>query len=352
MSVLKKEFGKTFNGDKAYLYTIENSNGTKVEVTNYGATIVCIKVADKNGKFEDVVLGYKDLDGYLKGDKYLGATIGRCCNRIENGSFIIDNKEYKVTKNEGSNHLHGGEKGFDKVLWTCENISDFDDTIQFYYMSKDMEEGYPGNLKVRVIYTLTEEDALRIEYKATSDKDTIVNLTNHSYFNLSGDFNNKIYEHKLMIKAEMFSVNDEQSISKGEVRAVDGTPLDFRKPTTIGKNIKCEYDQLKIGHGYNENYILQTEENKLEKIAVLIEEHSGRVMEVHTTYPCLQVYTANFFDGKDIGKDDIRYMYHNSICLEAQYAPNSINYNSIKTPLLRKNEEYSHTIIYKFLCSS
>jgi len=348
MSILQRNFGKTKDEIEVKLFKIENSNGMKVDITNYGATIISIKVPDKNGKIDDVVLGYDNLDGYLNGDKYFGATVGRCCSRLENSRFNINGIEYKVTQNEGENHLHGGIKGFDKVLWDAEIIYDKDNSVQFYYMSKDGEEGYPGNLKVRVVYTVTECNSLKIEYKAISDKDTVVNLTNHSYFNLSGDFSATIYNHKLMIKSNKFTVNNEESISTGEVRSVEGTPMDFRSPTIISENINCVYDQLEIGHGYNQNFILDIDGRTMQKAAKLIEENSGRVMEVYTSYPGIQVYTAGFFDGSDIGKDGVLYNGGNSICLETQYATNAINCSNFKSPLLRKNENFSQTTIYKF----
>lgn len=348
MSILQRNFGKVKDGIEAQLFSIENSNGMRVDVTNYGATVVSIYVPDRNGKIEDVVLGYDNLEGYLKDDKYFGATIGRCCNRIENSRFNINGNEYKVTQNEGKNHLHGGIRGFNKVLWDIDIISGRDNAVQFYYMSKDGEEGYPGNFEVRVKYIVTKDNNLVIEYKGISDKDTIVNLTNHSYFNLSGNFVKKIYDHKLMINSNRFTVNNEESISAGDIRSVEGTPMDFRKPTSILENMNCDYDQLKIGHGYNQNWILDIDGKTLKKAAELIDPNSGRVMAVYTTYPGIQIYTANFFDGSDIGKGGVTYERQNSICLETQYAPNSINYSGLKTPLLRKNEEYFHTIIYKF----
>ena len=348
MSILERNFGKTKDGVQAQLFTIENDNGMKVDITNYGATIVSIYVPDKNGKIDDVVLGYDNLEGYLNGDKYFGATVGRCCNRIENSKFNINGTEYKVTQNEGRNHLHGGIKGFDKVLWDADVICDTDNSVEFCYLSRDMEEGYPGNLKVKVIYTVTEDNSLKIEYNAISDKDTVVNLTNHSYFNLSGDFSEKIYNHKLMINSDKFTVNNKELISTGKVRSVEGTPMDFRSPTIISENINFVYDQLEIGHGYNQNFILDIHGKTMQKAAELIEENSGRIMEVYTTYPGIQVYTAGFFDGSDTGKNGVVYDRGNSICLETQFAPNAINCNDFKSPLLRKDEEFSHTTIYKF----
>jgi Galactose mutarotase and related enzymes len=348
MSIIKRYFGKIADGREAELFIINNSNGMKVELTNYGATVVSIKVPDKNGKIEDVVLGYENLEGYLKGNKYFGATVGRCCNRIENSKFNIDGREYKVTQNEGKNHLHGGKKGLDKVLWESNINCDKDNVVEFYYMSEDGEEGYPGNLHVKVIYTLTNDNALKIEYKAISDKDTIVSLTNHSYFNLSGNFQEKIFDHKLMIKSNEFTVNNEESVSNGEIRCVKETPMDFRELTVIRNNINSDYDQLKIGHGYDQNWILEVDGKVPLKVSELIHDNSGRIMEVYTTYPGIQVYTANFFDGTDIGRNGIVYKEQNSICLETQYSPNSINHNKLTTPFLRKNEEYYHTTVYKF----
>lgn len=348
MSVEFRSFGKSLDGTEGRLFTMKNLKGMMVQVMNYGATIVSINVPDKYGKIEDVVLGYDSLYGYLDGDKYMGATIGRCCNRTEHGEFSINGVLYRLTKNEGENHLHGGNIGFDKVFWDSKIIDDKENAVEFYYMSKDMEEGYTGNLKVWVRYTLTEDNAIKIEYKALSDKDTVVNLTNHSYFNLSGDFRKKVLEHKLTIDSHSFTVNNKESISNGEIREVSKTPLDFRKLKVIGKDINFNYHQLLIGHGYNQNFILNSQNRELQKAAILMEENSGRIMDVYTDYPCIQVYTANFFDGTDIGKNGVNYTPYNSICLETQYAPNSINYKGLKSPLLKSDDVYSHTIIYKF----
>lgn len=349
MTINKESFGKTNDGVEVDIFTLKNSNGMEVKITTYGATIVSLTAPDKNGKFDDIVLGYDTLDGYLKGDKYFGALIGRCGNRIENGKFKINGIEYKVAINNGKNHLHGGLKGYDKVVWTPTNIDDNSNTLKLTYMSKDGDEGYPGNLNVTVIYTLTEDNALSINYNAVSDKDTIVNLTNHSYFNLAGHASGDILNQKLMINSDKFTVNDMYSIPTGEIRDVSNTPMDFRSLTPIGKNINStDYEQIAFGSGYDHNWMLNTNGNILEKAAQLIDENSGRVMDVYTTTPGVQFYSANFLDGLDIGKGGVSYNKRTGVCLETQYVPNAINTDKFESPLLKAGKEYNHTTIYKF----
>lgn len=345
MSICKQAFGKTNNGIDVDIFTLKNSNGMEAKVTTYGGAVVSLLTPDKSGNFADVVLGYDTVEDYIKGNKFFGALIGRCGNRIENSTFKINNIEYHVTKNEGENHLHGGIKGFDKVVWTAEIK---DNTLQLSYVSKDGEEGYPGNLNVKVTYTLTEDNSLKINYTAISDKDTVVNLTNHSYFNLSGHNSGNILNHKLMINSDSFTVNDEQSIPTGEVRKVDGTPMDFRKLALVGKNINSDDEQIKFGSGYDHNWMLNSNGNINEKAAELVDENSGRVMEVYTTTPGVQFYSSNFLDGSDIGKGGASYEKRNAICLETQYVPNAINMEGFESPLLKAGEEYNHTTIYKF----
>lgn len=345
MSICKQAFGKTNNGIDVDIFTLKNSNGMEAKVTTYGGAVVSLLTPDKSGNFADVVLGYDTVEDYIKGNKFFGALIGRCGNRIENSTFKINNIEYHVTKNEGENHLHGGIKGFDKVVWTAEIK---DNTLQLSYVSKDGEEGYPGNLNVKVTYTLTEDNSLKINYTAISDKDTVVNLTNHSYFNLSGHNSGNILNHKLMINSDSFTVNDEQSIPTGEVRKVDGTPMDFRTLTLVGENINSDDEQIKFGSGYDHNWMLNSNGNINEKAAELVDENSGRVMEVYTTTPGVQFYSSNFLDGSDIGKGGASYEKRNAICLETQYVPNAINMEGFESPLLKAGEEYNHTTIYKF----
>jgi len=348
MSVSKRSFGKTNDGIEIELFTLENSNGVKAEITTYGGIVVSLNVPDKNGKFDDVVLGYDKIEDYFKGTSFFGALIGRCGNRIENSTFKINNTEYNVAKNEGENHLHGGIKGFDKVVWTAKIIEASDNTLQLSYLSKDGEEGYPGNLNVIVTYVITSDNALSINYSAVSDKDTLINLTNHSYFNLSGHSSGDILKHKLMINSDNFTVNDKYSIPTGELQAVDSTPLNFKTLTAVGSNINSDYEQIQFGVGYDHNWMLNTNGNLNEKAAQVVDEISGRVMDVYTTKPAVQFYSGNFINGSDIGKDGTNYQKRAGLCLETQYVPNAVNLKSFDSPILKAGDEYNHTTIYKF----
>lgn len=353
MTIYEESFGKTNDGIESKIFTLKNSNGMEARITTYGATVVSLTAPDKNGNFDDIVLGYDTLDGYLKGDKFFGALIGRCGNRIKHGKFKINGTEYSVATNDGLNHLHGGIIGFDKVVWTANYINHRANTLKLTYISNDGEEGYPGNLNVTVTYTLSEDNALSINYKAISDKDTIVNLTNHSYFNLAGHASGDILNQNLMINSDKFTVNDKYSIPTGEVKDVAGNPMDFRNLTPIGKNINATYyDQIVFGSGYDHNWILNTDGNISDKAAQLVDESSGRVMDVYTTTPCVQFYSSNFLDGSDIGKGGFSYDKRAGVCLETQYVPNAINIDKFDSPILKAGEEYNHTTIYKFSINS
>lgn len=345
---IKKNFG-IVNGKQVYLFTIKNSKGMVAEITNYGATIVSLMVKDNNGNLNDVVLGYDKLDDYLKYKNFFGATVGRVANRIENSSFELNGIEYKVAKNEGENHLHGGIVGFDKVVWEEKvQVEEASDSIEFSYLSIDGEEGYPGNLNVRVIFTVTEDNELKIEYFAISDKDTLVNLTNHSYFNLAGQGSGDVLRHKIMINADKFTVNDKYSIPTGEIAEVNNTPMDFRKLTYIGDNISSDYEQILFGSGFDHNWVINNGGKKLEKAAEVYHEESGRVMEVYTTKPGIQFYCANFLTGQEPGKGGTTYNKNNAFCLETQYFPNAIKHLNFHSPILKANEKYEHCTIYKF----
>ena len=348
MSITKRFFGTTLNGEEAYIFTLMNSKGMSVKITNFGGVIISIEVPDNKGRFDDVVLGYDKLEQYFSQGPYFGAIIGRFANRIENASFKLNGIEYKIGKNDGENSLHGGIKGFDKVLWNAGIIDGEKEALELTYLSKDGEEGFPGNLQVKVTYSLTEDNAIRIDYHAQSDKDTIVNLTNHSYFNLSGHNSGDILTHKIMINSDRFTVNDEYSIPTGEIRAVKDTPIDFTELTEIGKNIDSDYEQIVLGKGYDHNWILNINGKDTEKAAEVFDQNSGRVMEVYTTKPGVQFYTGNFLDGSYIGKGGTRYERRSGLCLETQYFPNSINNKHFPSPILRAGEEYNHTTIYKF----
>lgn len=345
MSITKKLFGNTADGTPVDIFTLKNSKGMTAEITNYGGIIVSLRVPDKNGNFEDVVLGHDKLENYMRKGPYFGAVIGRHGNRIEGASFEINGVEYKLTKNEGENQLHGGITGFDKVLWEAEIVNE---SLELSYLSKDGEEGYPGNLKVKVTYSVTEDNELRIDYYGVSDKDTVVNLTNHSYFNLAGHASGDILDHKVMINADKFTPADKESLPTGEIREVKGTPMDFTVLTTVGKNIDSDYDQIVFGGGYDHNWVLNVSGKAPEKAAEVVDEKSGRVMEVYTTKPGVQFYTANFLDGTEVGKGGAVYNKRNGLCLETQYFPNSMKHKNFPSPILRAGEKYKHTTIYKF----
>lgn len=345
---IKKAFG-VIDGKAVYLFIIKNSKGMQAEITNYGSTLVSLKVKDNLGKFDDVVLGYDKLEDYLRYKNFFGATIGRFSNRIENSSFELSGIQYKLTKNQGENHIHGGVVGFDKVVWEEKlQTEETEDSIEFSYLSKNGEEGYPGNLNIRVKYSITEDNELKIEYHATSDKDTIVNITNHSYFNLSGQGSGDVLKHKLMINADKFTVNDRNSIPTGEIAEVDSTPMDFRKLTYIGENISSSYEQIVFGNGYDQNFIINNSGKKLEKAAEVYDEKSGRIMEVYTTKPGVQFYSGNFLDGLEPGKGGTTYIKRSGFCLETQYFPNSVNHKNFPSPILKAKQNYEHSTIYKF----
>ncbi|PRR79622.1 aldose epimerase family protein [Clostridium vincentii] len=348
MAIIRKDFGKTKDNIDVNIFSLTNDNGMKVQIVTYGAAVVSIIVPDKNGNFDDVVLGYDHIALYEKGTKYFGASIGRCANRIKDGKFKIKYNEYSLAQNDGNNHLHGGIKGFDKVVWDAKILDNENNVLELSYFSKDGEESYPGNLTVNVTYTLLEDNSLKLEYKAVSDTATIVNLTNHSYFNLSGHGSGNILNHKLMINSDKFTLNDKYSIPTGEVRVVTETPMDFKTLKPIGKEINVDYEQLHFGLGYDHNWMLKSNGNIHEIAAKLVDETTGRVMDVYTTKPALQFYSANFLDGYDIGKGGISYEKRGALCLETQYVPNAINNNKFTSPLLESSEEYNSTTIYKF----
>ncbi|MGV8983990.1 aldose epimerase family protein [Clostridium sp.] len=345
---LKKDFGSV-NGKSVYLFTIKNSKGMVAKVTNYGGTLVSLMVKDNKGEVGDIVLGYEKVEDYIKYKYFLGATVGRVANRIENSSFELNGTQYKLAKNEGENHLHGGIVGFDKVVWKEKlQVEESNDSIEFSYLSIDGEEGYPGNLNVRVKYTVTEDNELKIEYFAVSDKDTIVNLTNHSYFNLTGQGSGDILKHKIMINSDKFTINNKLAIPTGEIAKVENTPMDFRKLTYIGENISSDYEQIVFGNGYDHNWIINNSGEKLNKAAEVYDEKSGRAMEVYTTKPGVQFYTGNFLKGLEPGKGGTTYCRRGGLCLETQYFPNAINNVNFPSPILKANENYEHSTVYKF----
>ncbi len=352
MTIEKQKFGHTHDGQVVDLYTLINDRGSVVTITNYGGIIVSILVPDRQGVLADVVLGFDSFEGYLTEHPYFGAIIGRYGNRIAGGTFTLQGTEYTLAKNDGDNHLHGGVTGFDKVVWNVEEIASAADEarLTLRYLSSDGEEGYPGNLVVTVGYTFTNDNAVKIEYTATTDRATVLNLTNHSYFNLQGALSgNTVLEHEIMLLADQFTPGGAGLIPTGELRPVQGTPLDFTKPTAIGARIQEHYDQLLAAGGYDQNWVLNKEQaSALTLAAKVYEPLSGRVMEVQTTEPGIQFYTGNFLDGSISGKGGVVYQKHAGLCLETQHFPNSPNQPEFPSTVLKPGEEYTQTTIYSF----
>ena len=346
--IKKTVFGTLPDGRVADQYTLKNANGMEVKISNYGGVITHLTAPDKDGKFEDIVLGFDSLAGYFAPPPYFGAIIGRYGNRIAKGKFTLDGKEYNLAKNNGENHLHGGLVGFDKVLWNTEAIEGEESALKLTYISKDGEEGYPGNLNVTVIYTLQKDNSLKIEYAATTDKATVINLTNHSYFNLSG-FKKDVLDQEVTLNADRYLPVDKGLIPTGELRSVTGNVFDFTKPTVIGKGInEVKDEQIKLGGGYDHAWILNKKGNELSLAATVLEKMSGRKMEVLTTEPAIQFYTGNFLDGKLTGKGNVKYVKRFALCLETEHYPDSPNQSAFPTVVLKPNEKYSTTTVYKF----
>lgn len=349
MKIEKSTFGKLPDGRTAELYTLTNDNGMEVKITNYGATITSLKVPDKNGTLEDVVLGFDSLQGYLQEDvPYFGAVVGRYGNRIAGGKFELDGQEYTLAINNGPNHLHGGLVGFDKVLWEAALLENKEVAgVKLHYLSKDMEEGYPGNLSVDVVYTLSNSNELKVEYQASTDKKTIVNLTQHSYFNLTGNMKRDILNHRLMINADRFVPVDETLIPTGELAPVSDTPFDFTEPAVIGKRINDEDQQIKYGLGYDHCWVLNGEKGEMKLAATLYEPTSGRYMEVRTTEPGIQFYSGNFLDGSLTGKGTT-YHHRYGLCLETEHFPDSPNQPDFPSVALAPGDLYQTATVYKF----
>jgi aldose 1-epimerase len=345
-----KDFGNTSDGKVATLYTLTNKHGMAVAITNFGATVVSITIPDRTGTFGDVVLGYDDVAGYESGTASFGATVGRYANRIANAQFSLDGTKYTLFKNNGENTLHGGKVGFNKKWWDATDVSTKSSpAVQFQYLSKDGEEGFPGNLSVRVTFTLTNSDELQIVYTATTDKNTVLNLTNHSYFNLAGS--GTILDEKLMIAASTFSPVDAGMIPSGAARSVQGTPFDFRTATIVGERINQDDQQLKLGNGYDHNWILDGNSKGSKKptlAATVTDPRSGRKLEVWTTEPGVQLYTGNFLDGTVKGKGGTIYVLRSALCLETQHFPDSPNHPAFPTTELKPGETFHSETIVKF----
>jgi aldose 1-epimerase len=345
-SIQKLDFGKTRDGTPVDLYVLRNAKGTTAKIMTYGAILTELRVADRDGKFDDVVLGFDNLKDYLAGHPCFGATVGRVTNRIAKGKFTLDGKEYTLAINSRPNSIHGGLKGFDKVVWNAEGLHKPEGVaVQFNYRSPDGEEGYPGDLNATVTYTLTNDNELKITYAATTDKPTPVNLTNHTYFNLGGAKDGDILGHELMLAADQYTPADKTLIPTGEIKPVRGTPLDFTRPTPIGARI----DELKpVPGGYDHNYVLRGGGKSLALAARAYEPKTGRAMEMFTTEPGVQLYTANFMDSKRKAKEGAVYGKHHAFCLEAQHFPDSVNHANFPSIILRPGESYTQTTVYKF----
>jgi len=337
----------TPNVDSLKSYVLTNAQGMKMEVTNFGGRIVSLLVPDRNGKLDDVVLGYDSLKQYLTGNLYFGAMIGRYGNRIAKGKFSLKGKYYQLALNNGANALHGGPGGFHNVYW---KITPFNTTsLRMTYHSKNGEEGYPGNLDVVVTYTLTDKNEVVIDYEASTDQETIVNLTHHSFFNLAGAGRGDVLNHELTIYADEFNPVDSGLIPTGELKKVKGTPFDFSIPHKIGERISQDDEQLKFGKGYDHNWVLKKKGKELSLAAKVAEPESGRTMEVWTTEPGLQFYSGNFLTGKDVGKGNKAYPFRSAFCLEAQHFPDSPNHLNFPSTVLEPGETYKQRTIYHFL---
>ena len=338
--VTKKDWGE-LNGKNVYLYTLRNDKGNVVTITNYGGAVTSFVTPDKNGTKSSIIIGFDSLQPYLQQPPYFGALIGRYGNRIGDAKFTLDGVTYQLAANNGKNSLHGGLKGFDKVVWDASVPDSSVPSLTLKYLSKDGEEEYPGNLNVTVQYTLTNDDELKIEYDAETDKSTPVNLTNHSYFNLTGDVSNTILNHTLMIDADNYTPVDSTLIPTGEIKPVKGTPFDFTSPKMIGKDIDL------VKGGYDHNWVLNKKDSSLQKVAELTDSVSGRTLDVYTTEPGLQFYTGNFLDGKFINRGGTPLKQHTALCLETQHFPDSPNKTNFPSTILKPGEKYHSVTMYK-----
>ena len=345
--IKRSDFQSSLNGDSIDLFVLSNANGVEVSITNYGGRIVSVMVPDRDGNMKDVVLGYDNIDDYRATDNNFGATIGRYGNRIAHGKITVEGVEYQLPQNNFGHTLHGGPEGFDKKVFKANQIDN--QTLELTYLSEDGEAGFPGNLSVIVTMILTNDNAIDIQYEAETDKETIVNLTNHSYFNLSGDANKTILNDVLTINADQFTPVDDTFMTTGEILTVEGTPMDFRNSNVIGERIdNYEYEQLKFGDGYDHNWVLNTGGDISQLAASVYSQETGILLEVYTTEPGLQVYTGNFLDGTNVGKYGAVYNKRNAICLETQKYPDSPNKSNWPSPYLKPGETYTSRCIYKF----
>jgi len=347
--VRKESFGKTGDGRPVDLYTLTNSQGVELRAMTYGGIIVSLRVPDKSGNLGDIVLGHEKVDGYMNNPTYFGVIVGRYANRIANGTFTLDGVKYTLPKNDGPNSLHGGTDGFNKKIWEAKEFKNAKGVgVAFSYLSKDGEEGYPGNLNVKVSYTLTDENKLIVDYEATTDKATPINLSQHSYFNLAGEGSGDILGHHLMLNADRFTAVDKTLIPTGELRPVQGTPFDFSKPTAIGARINQDDEQLVVGHGYDHNWVLNRTGEGLNLAARVHEPTSGRILEVFTTEPGIQFYSGNFLDGTITGKHGHVYKHRYGLCLETQHFPDSPNHPDFPSTILRPGKKFQSQTVFKF----
>jgi aldose 1-epimerase len=348
-NILEAPFGVLASGDSVKLFTLKNANGMEVAISDLGGTIIKWTAPDKEGKFEDITLGSNNPEDYLSNTKYLGALIGRFGNRIAKGKFSLDGKEYTLAINNGPNSLHGGLNGFNAAIWNATPIDGAEPALKLTYLSKDGEEGYPGNLNVEVVYSLKNDNSLSIDYKATTDKSTVVNLTNHAYFNLKGEGNGDITDHEITINADKFLPTDAGLIPTGELKPVKGTPFDFTTAHLIGERINDSTDNdIKLGGGYDHCWVFTDQSNKLKSIANVLEPVSGRTIEVFTTEPAVQFYTGNFLNGKATGKSGKKYEFRYGFCLETQHFPDAPNQSAFPSTVLKPGETYTSTTVYKF----
>jgi len=345
--IQQKPFGTTSDGTPVMLFTLRNTAGMEAQICNYGGVVVSLKTADRQGEYGDVVLGYDTLAEYIEASPYFGCLVGRYGNRIAKGQFTLNGRNYTLAANNFPNALHGGVKGFDKRVWKAKTeITELGPTLELTYLSYDGEEGYPGNLTVKAVYTVTEDNALRLDYTATTDQGTVVNLTQHSYFNLAGS--GDVLGHEVMIAADTFTPVDSTLIPTGELRPVAGTPFDFTTPHAIGERIGQANEQLEFGGGYDHNWVANKPMGELDIVARVYEPTTGRVLEVLSTEPGLQFYSGNFLDGTNVGKGGRVYEFRNGFCMEPQHYPDSPNQDNFPSVVLEPGDVYSNTIIYRF----
>lgn len=345
-AMVKKEIHGTYKGKEVSLFTLTNSNGNVLKLSSFGARIIWIEVPDRNGKKENVTFGFDTFDGMINGDPYFGSVVGRYANRIAKGKFTLDGVEYTLALNNGPNSLHGGPGGWHSVVWDGDEVRNSQSpAVKFTYHSPDMEEGYPGNMHVEVTYTWTDKDEIIIDYLCTTDKKTVLNITNHAYFNLQGAGNGDILGHELMINASRFVAVDSTLIPTGELRPVEGTPFDFKTPHTVGERIEEDYDQLKLGKGYDHTFVL---DNVNEVIATVYDPSTGRFMEVFTDQPGVQFYCGNFLNGTLKGHGGKPYIYRSGLCLETGHYPDSPNHPDFPTTVLNPGETFKSRTVYRF----